>query len=591
MKQYFYLTAVLLTAFYFRTVLGLSWDEGSQLHPDERFLTMVTGVLKLPGSWSEYLNSDTSKLSPYNNNYSFFVYGTFPIFLCRYVWALMHDLRIESVGRVLSSIADIATIFMVFVVGRRLFSTAVGLLSATLLALCVQNIQLSHFYGVENFVALFVLITFYFTIVIREHKDPLKQIPYAALTGVFLGLALSSKVSALFFLPIIGISLLEYESISFFQRIIKCDPFWKGWNCWQVFTKITCFFFILGFAFLSFRIFQPYSFKTGKLYALSDQFLKNMAEIKGLMAGADFPPSIQWVDRDPFWFNLYNMLWFQMSPAMFMACFAGIILAIYKVYTRKEDKLFSIILWVLFFFSYQTCQFVKAGRYFSIIYPFLTLLGGYFICEAMKLSEKKSFKINIASIFIVPTLLWAIAFTNIYRKPVSRISASRWMFDNIPCGTVVANETWDDPMPMRVDGKDPFGGCYRGLEFNHYWPDDKKKLNDTLTKLEATSYIILSSNRLFESIPRLPHRFPFTIEYYKMLFDGRLGFNMVHEEHSYPNIFGVEFSTASAEETFTVYDHPTVYIFKKNNLFDINKVTQHFSEYPDGVLEPLVKRG
>src|SRR5512142_2348926 len=43
------LVAVLLVAAYFRTV-GLNWDAGQHLHPDERFLTMVESALAPVGT-------------------------------------------------------------------------------------------------------------------------------------------------------------------------------------------------------------------------------------------------------------------------------------------------------------------------------------------------------------------------------------------------------------------------------------------------------------------------------------------------------------------------------------------------------------
>ena len=44
---------------------------------------------------------------------------------------------------------------------------------------------------------------------------------------------------------------------------------------------------------------------------------------------------------------------------------------------------------------------------------------------------------------------------------------------------------------------------------------------------------------------------------------GQLGYKMVHEFHNFPGVFGWEHPDDMAEESFSVYDHPTVYIFKK----------------------------
>ena len=82
------LLGFLLVASGFRTV-GLDWDEGTHLHPDERFLTMVVGNIESPDSLALYLDTENSPLNPYNRGYGSFFYGTLPIFLVRYAseWA------------------------------------------------------------------------------------------------------------------------------------------------------------------------------------------------------------------------------------------------------------------------------------------------------------------------------------------------------------------------------------------------------------------------------------------------------------------------------------------------------------------------
>ncbi|MCL4508330.1 MAG: hypothetical protein M1296_02255, partial [Chloroflexi bacterium] len=74
----FLLAAILLLAAAFRFI-GLNWDDGTHIHPDERFLTMVETALVWPTSnfLATYFNEATSKLNPANVGYSFFVYGDF----------------------------------------------------------------------------------------------------------------------------------------------------------------------------------------------------------------------------------------------------------------------------------------------------------------------------------------------------------------------------------------------------------------------------------------------------------------------------------------------------------------------------------
>jgi hypothetical protein len=77
-------TAILLAGFYFRFV-GMNWDESQHLHPDERFLTMVSTAVEIPDSLSAYFDSQSSPLNPYNKGYGLFVYGDLPITLTRLI--------------------------------------------------------------------------------------------------------------------------------------------------------------------------------------------------------------------------------------------------------------------------------------------------------------------------------------------------------------------------------------------------------------------------------------------------------------------------------------------------------------------------
>ena len=86
-------------------------------------------------------------------------------------------------------------------------------------------------------------------------------------------------------------------------------------------------------------------------------------------------------------------------------------------------------------------------------------------------------------------------------------------------GSAVANEgDWDDGLPLRVDGYDAFSGIYTpGLNFNMYTDDNPDKLEHFINVYDQTEYILISSNRQWGSLPRLPERFPMTTLHYRHL--------------------------------------------------------------------------
>src|SRR6478672_6964476 len=70
------LIGVLLLGGYFRTLGLFSWDDPSyRLHPDERFMTDVASLGRVPATMGQYLDSSRNSLNPRNNGKDFYVYG------------------------------------------------------------------------------------------------------------------------------------------------------------------------------------------------------------------------------------------------------------------------------------------------------------------------------------------------------------------------------------------------------------------------------------------------------------------------------------------------------------------------------------
>ena len=152
------LIVVLATGGYLR-VIGLNWDESQHLHPDERFMTMVTTSLSPATSVGNYFDTANSHLNPANTGYTFFVYGTFPLFLTRYVgeWVAQtgYD-EITLVGRQLSALADLLAVLALYLLTARLYGRKTAFVAAAFSAFAVMQIQESHFYTVDNYATLFM---------------------------------------------------------------------------------------------------------------------------------------------------------------------------------------------------------------------------------------------------------------------------------------------------------------------------------------------------------------------------------------------------------------------------------------------------
>ncbi len=157
-----------------------------------------------------------------------------------------------------------------------------------------------------------------------------------------------------------------------------------------------------------------------------------------------------------------------------------------------------------------------------------------------------------------------------YTKPNTRVQASTWIHNNIPHGSVIANEHWDDSLPV-YDGQN-----YSYVTLPLYEPDVPAKWSQIENSLNSADYLIIASNRLYTPLQKLTdcknlptgRCYIETARYYSDLFSEKLGFRKVAEFSSYPTfpLVNIELPDDQAAEDFTVFDHPKIFIFKKIDL-------------------------
>ncbi len=734
------LLAILLLAAAFR-LTNTRWDEGLALHPDERFLTMVEtsiafpepcrafiphlkGKASTPGDLraclSAYLDSTQSPLNPRNQGHSLWVYGTLPILILRTITeaaGIAEFSRVTEAGRVLSALADLATVALLFFLGRRLYGTRVGLLASLLLALSVLNIQNAHFFTVDTFVSLTTLLCVWFAARVAEPDR--NAVFFLLPLGAAFGAAVACKVNSALFVLII----LLAAGLHVWGRMEKEgeETFWPE-------ARRTALGLLAAglIAFAVFRFAQPDAFTGPGILDIRPEprFLDNLRTVRGLISGEiDYPPSHQWTNRTPLWFPWKNMVLWGMGLPLGLAGWAGMVLAGWQLFRKRDLRPAVPWAWTAFFFLYQGVQFVKTMRYFLPLYPLLCLFAAYLLvglwerarARETRPGRRTALAGGLLALVVLGTFLWACAFIQIYLRPVTRATASRWIYTNLPTdqgaflllsdgrrvpvpipnaqtyspvgpvtrtpfvlesratvtgvtiahledvarrpgeevldvaisadpegnqvlararitgdfrdpdpelgespgdytrvagdaapatapwtpitlegnrtyylqlqalygtlrtwSTAIANEEWDDPIPMGVDGKNGWA-IYRGIMLTPYAEDTPEKVERLLHQIANVDYICLTSNRLYASIPRLPMRYPATTRYYRALFDGSLGYERVATFTSYPTLFGwggrfgIPIPDDAAEEVFSVYDHPKVIIFRRTEAFDIER--------------------
>lgn len=475
---------VLLMAGYLR-LTGIQWGEGYHQHPDELFLTGVLDNLRakvcdepagipvescLPENrrWmtlGEYFDSSTSTLNPFNRGFGFYVYGNLPLTATR---VLMEAFGNDFIGsskffaRQMSALADLFTIFFLYLLVSRLYGRKVGVLAAAFSSLAVMQIQQSHFFTVDLFVNTFLFLALLFAVGILEwgkekNGDEEQEIsneenlitrssflislikhPLTLLSigfGFALGMAMASKINA----AVMALVL----PFAFFLRWLIYDRHKKLDTAYWLLIIVSLIAGGLA-TIISFRIFQPYAFD-GIL--LSEQWVKGISEQRLQATGqADLPWNLQWARRTHL-YSFENLTVWGLGLPLGILAWAGFLFMGWRILKGNYHHLL-LWGWTALYFGWQSLQFNPTMRYQLPIYPLLAMMAAWVLFEIPKLTEDRRRQTIVrgllsvvALIVLTLTAVWAFAFHSIYLRDEPRMAASRWMFQNVPAAVNLSIET------------------------------------------------------------------------------------------------------------------------------------------------------
>ena len=384
-------------------LVGVDWDEGQHLHPDERFLTIVVTSIQ-PGKISEYFNTAVSTLNPHNVGQTFYVYGTLPLLFTRFVADALNLSgygNIYLVGRYLSALMDLLTVVLVFLAASRLFKNEkIGLLASAFAAFSVLPIQLSHYFTVDTFSNFFAFLAIYLAIVVmtveyqplpekeNENSDDFlvwmgsnwrSVIPYAGF-GVALGMAVACKVNA----GLIAL-LLPVGSWVWWSRLPDED---KERSFWILLRNLVIAAVI---SLVVFRIFQPYAFMGPGFFGLkiNERWIANLKEIATISSGeVEVPYAWQWARR-PISFALNNMVVWGLGVPLGILAWSGFLWMGWRILKGEWQKYLLVWAWTGIYFAWQSLSWVRAMRYQLLIYPTLAMIAAWLVSELWYRRPKK----------------------------------------------------------------------------------------------------------------------------------------------------------------------------------------------------------
>ncbi len=589
------LVAVVVLAAFLRLSTGLDWDQGGVFHPDERAIMQrvldcigwsKSGICADVGSssfsWRDILSPDRSPLNP-----GWFNYGSLPLYILKLTEVVSGsgypDLLLY--GRAVSVAADIGTLVLIYALGVRLFSRRVGLLAALLGALAVLHIQLSRFITVDAMLTLFVVATLYFSVRVAQEG----KLRYSTLAGVAFGLALATKFAALPLVVIVAVAHILFW-VSPRSEVLSTATFVKAGR-----TGFSRYVLVGGAAS---ALFGAIAFFLGEPYAILDwrSFMRDVTtQSQMVRLISDLPFTRQYIGTTPYLYYIVQLGTWGLGPALGVAAWAGAAWGIVRglIVRRKSDLV--VLGWLVLYFGITGAFGVKFMRYMEPVTPVMFIYGAallFWISDRLRSRLHSRVRLIAwlpVAVVLLLTFHYAFAFTSANSGIHPAWRASNWLAENAPSGSAVVQEHWEEGVPLRS-----LNISHASSQLPLYNFDSEDKFEEVFDTLASSDYLVLYSNRLYGTIPRLEERYPLSTLYYEALFSGELGYELVFNETRPISALGVVFyedpfarvdlplpegfnepqgqlSTIRmgwADESFTVYDHPHVMIFENKGQLD-----------------------
>ena len=587
---------------------GIDWDQGGLFHPDERAILFRVNDLSWPplSDLGVLLNVEESPLNP-----RWFPYGSLPIYAGMAAESLLSpfaslDFRgLRFLGRGLSTLADVGTVLMVFLLGCRLYGRRAGLLAALLTAMAVIHVQMSHFYTSDTFLTLFIVAAMYF-MARRAQEGGLKN---SLLAGVFIGLALASKISVA---PLL-LALVLAHAFHVFSRsrddvaLVKpARPSLARATHHLLMAgavAMLVFFLATPYAFLDWSRPNPCPVPYSALSFLDQNYYA--CDVGGEYAMArgtsGRPYTQQYIDTTPYWYHVRQLALFGLGLPLGIAAWASILFTIGLAVKRRSKADLLLLAWVVPYFMLTGFVQVKFLRYMLPLTPFLIIMASRMLLWARDWAASHSRERDVAvrwaiGLVVGATGFYALSYAATYTGTHTANRASEWINENVQPGSVILMEHWEESLPNM---QDYIIGC-RGVPDDNRscmtmydsdgvrYADGQDKIERVAEQLAGADYLVFFSNRLYGSTTRLPEKYPMTGEYYRRLFGGELGYELAHWETEYPALLGVAFvddtfsrpglptpvplgtyrpaplaiGMGYADESFSVYDRPKVLVFE-----------------------------
>ncbi len=571
---------ILIPSFLLLTILliytrfvNLGWGLPYPFHPDERNI-----------AWA------IMKLSPVNYfKPDFYAYGQFTLYLSYVIITISKmvyhlppaityeeaTIALRAISALSSCLTAMCSVYIVWILMKVQFTHSslkkrmgYSILASLIAIFMPVAIQFAHFGTTESL--LMLLYTLLIAISLRVYIRDMTLKKYYMYAALITGISIATKISA--FLYVLLPIYVYFISIKPYETNVKLKEFF--------FTTLR-FSIVVGY--LGF-LFSPYN-----LLAFVD-FLGSMHYESDVGLGRALVfYTRQFFMTTPVMYQIDHVLPYALSWSVFILSVAGL----FFLPRTKHINMLRIAFIIVFLPN--AFMYTKWTRFLAPVYPLLSILATITCIAVVErlntlvlyFKELRIVTLSITAVLILAMIVPGVAYVSIYSNPLVHYTASDWIYKHIPERSTILSETANViDLPISPPGVYPPDMRYNYISFNSYDIENDPLLKTQFEQdLKLADYIFVPSRRVFynhtcerdvypfvtpdaKRCATLQRMYPTLNEYYYNLFKDNLPFREVARFTSFPeiNIGGITVYSSpdeDAEETWTVFDHPVVRIYKR----------------------------
>ena len=344
-------------------------------------------------------------------------------------WVHVSDITVEDMlywGRFVGVMSGTLTVLVAYLLGRKVFGSRVGLLSAALLAVFPATVQHSQYNKPDPVIALMTAASVYVTLLYLERGGH----GYALASGMAVGLAASAKYNGiLVVVPFVLAVLFRHGA----QALARPDLYVGGVG--------TFLGFLMGCPFFLTEI---HLFLDQIAYDISTYAYEGREGAEGV---------------DNWWGHATYTYRYGAGFAASWAALGGLALTLWRINPARA----VFLTFPVMYYGYYGAQRINFRGNLIPVYPFLAVVAAYAVVELIEwlgrspLARKRfvvpALAALVLSLVIVPPLRTAIRFDIDATRPDTGTFAREWIDRTFPPGTKFAVERFTpvlDPKRYQV---------------------------------------------------------------------------------------------------------------------------------------------